>query len=237
MKTMLITGTTQGIGKAIYERFKNNYDIITVNRRYHEGYNIVCDLTKTDAVADLCKKLSKLEIDILINNAGGAEPVKFDDLSIEELIDCSNLNYHSPVLIMQAVLCNMQKKGYGRIINISSIASKSPRPLIPHYGASKSALEKFSGSLSVAYGNSGICINCISPGGVNTETSIRNREAMAIINGFENSHYNSEIKEKNGIGRMIEPKEVVDLIEFLISDKASAISGQVFNICGTREVH
>ena len=237
MKTMLITGTTQGIGKAIYDYYKGKYNIVTINRRYFEGNNIVCDLSDIFDVENVRNKINDLEIDILINNAGGAEPTSFSQLQAKDLIRCTNLNYHSPILLMQTVLEGMKKRKFGRIINISSIASKSPRPLIPHYGAAKSALEKFSSSMAVAYSDNGITINCVCPGGVNTETSLRNRKQMAKILGKEEDYYNNMMVMGNGLGRLVSVNEIVYLIDFLISDNAQAISGQVYNVCGVKEVH
>lgn len=237
MKTMLITGTTQGIGNAIYEYYKNKYNVITINRRFFEGNNIICDLSKIGEIKNVTDELRELEIDVLINNAGGAEPRIFNQLLVDELIECTNLNYHAPILLMQAVLEGMKNRKYGRIINISSIASKSPRPLIPHYGAAKSALEKFSSSMAVAYGDNGITINCICPGGVHTETSLKNRKQMAHILGKEENYYNDMMASGNGLGRMVNVEEIVSLIDFLISENAQAISGQVYNICGVKEVH
>lgn len=237
MKTMLITGTTQGIGNAIYEYYKNKYNVITINRRFFEGNNIICDLSKIGEIKKVTDELTELEIDVLINNAGGAEPRIFNQLLVDELIECTNLNYHAPILLMQAVLEGMKNRKYGRIINISSIASKSPRPLIPHYGAAKSALEKFSSSMAVAYGDNGITINCICPGGVHTETSLKNRKQMAHILGKEENYYNDMMASGNGLGRMVNVEEIVSLIDFIISENAQAISGQVYNICGVKEVH
>lgn len=237
MKTMVITGTTQGIGNSLYEYYKNNYRVITINRRPFEGENLICDLSDLEDVKRVLTKIKDLNVDILINNAGGAEPRIFSQMQIEELVRCTNLNYHSPVLLMQAVLEGMKSRNYGRIVNISSIAAKSPRALIPHYGASKSALEKFSASMAVSYGECGITINCVCPGGVNTKTSLENRKKMASILGKEEDYYNNKMSAGNGLGRMIKTDEIVGLIDFLISDSATAISGQTYNICGVKEVH
>lgn len=237
MKKMLITGTTQGIGNAIYRRFKDFYEITTVNRRPFEGNNLICDLSNIDQTNQLCSMLRRKEFDILINNAGGAEPILFPDMDTTTLMDCTNLNYHSPVLIMQALLNGMQQRKFGRVVNISSIASKSPRPMLPHYGAAKAALEAFSKSMAVNYANSNITINCICPGGVATEVSLLNRERMAQLCGEDSAYYNHSMVSGNGLGRLITKDEIVDLVQFLISDSCEAISGQTINICGTKEVH
>lgn len=221
-KTMLITGTTQGIGYQLYKYYKDKYNIITINRQDIGDNNYVCDLSNMNEVRELISQIASINVDILINNAGGASPVHFLDMTIDELIAVSTLNYHTPILLMQAVINGMVNRGYGKIINISSIGSKSPRPLIAHYGAAKSALEKFSSSIAVAYGGTGVSVNCICPGGINTKTSIENRKKMA---------------EKNGLGHLIDPQKVVEMVDFLLNDDTATISGQTFNVCGIREVH
>lgn len=236
-KTMLITGTTQGIGYQLYKYYKDKYNIITINRQDIGDNNYVCDLSNMNEVSELISQIASINVDILINNAGGASPVHFLDMTIDELIAVSTLNYHTPILLMQAVINGMVNRGYGKIINISSIGSKSPRPLIAHYGAAKSALEKFSSSIAVAYGGTGVSVNCICPGGINTKTSIENRKKMAELLNLEKSHFNLQMAEKNGLGHLIDPQKVVEMVDFLLNDDTATISGQTFNVCGIREVH
>ena len=236
-KTMLITGTTQGIGYQLYKYYKDKYNIITIDRQDIGDNNYVCDLSNMNEVRELISQIASINVDILINNAGGASPVHFLDMTIDELIAVSTLNYHTPILLMQAVINGMVNRGYGKIINISSIGSKSPRPLIAHYGAAKSALEKFSSSIAVAYGGTGVSVNCICPGGINTKTSIENRKKMAELLNLEKSHFNLQMAEKNGLGHLIDPQKVVEMVDFLLNDDTATISGQTFNVCGIREVH
>ena len=236
-KTMLITGTTQGIGYQLYKYYKDKYNIITINRQDIGDNNYVCDLSNMNEVRELISQIASINVDILINNAGGASPVHFLDMTIDELIAVSTLNYHTPILLMQAVINGMVNRGYGKIINISTIGSKSPRPLIAHYGAAKSALEKFSSSIAVAYGGTGVSVNCICPGGINTKTSIENRKKMAELLNLEKSHFNLQMAEKNGLGHLIDPQKVVEMVDFLLNDDTATISGQTFNVCGIREVH
>lgn len=237
MKKMVITGTTQGIGYDLYQFYKDKYKIITINRREFEGNNYICDLSNLTEVLKIAELIRKNNPDVLINNAGGAEPVLFKNLSLENLVKCTNLNYHAPIMLMQSALEGMKERGYGRVINISSIASKSPRPLLAHYGAAKSAMEKFSASMALAYSGCGIGINCVCPGGINTYTSCESRKQMAVIQDLPDDFYNDSIAEQNGLKRLIDTKEVVWLVDFLLSDHAKAITGQTFNICGVKETH
>ena len=236
MRKMLITGTTQGIGNHLYKEFLTRYEVTTLNRRPFPGDNIICDLSNVTATEVACREISTKGFDIVINNAGGATPLYPYDVTASILTSCSNLNYHSPVLIMNAVLDGMARRGYGRIINMSSIASKAPRQFLACYGASKAALERYTTSLATYYSGKGITINCVCPGGVQTDTSCEKRREISVMMGFEKEHRNNRFAEENGLGRMVRTEEVVALIEYLISDKAAAVSGQAWNICGVSEV-
>ena len=241
MKTVLITGTTQGIGKEIYTKLNNGkFRIITVNRKKvldESSMNIICDLSEIKEICSLCDKLKNEKIDILINNAGGSCPIQIEKMSVNELMYVTNLNYYAPVLIMQSVIGNMIAQNYGRILNISSIASKSPRPYISHYAAAKAALESFSKSMAVAYSGFGVTVNCICPGGVDTKTSVDYRRLMAQIADKPVEYFNDQMKCGNGLNRLVRVEEVAAMVEYFISDEASAISGQTVNICGIKEVH
>lgn len=237
MKKMLITGTTRGIGRCLYKEFSDQYEITTINRRFFPGENLLCDLSSLEDTELLCEEVLKKEFDILINNAGGADPVFPQNMGADELIACSNLNYHSPVLIMHAVLEGMAQRGYGRIVNVSSIAAKSPRGLLAYYGAAKAALEKYTTSLASFYGGTGVTLNCVCPGGVKTSVSINSRKKLSLMQGLEEDYYNERIAKSNGLGRMVATEEVVALVRYLLSEEAAAVSGQTWNICGVSEVH
>lgn len=235
---ILITGTSQGIGLQAYNMLSRNHDVYTINRAgFNSIHNYICDLSNISAVEMLAKEIKSEHWDVLINNAGGATPFLFEDMSISDLTSCTNLNYFTPVILMQAVLGGMKERGFGRIINISSIASKSPRKFIPHYGAAKSALESFSKSMAVYYSNCGITINCVCPGGIDTITSRKNREKISDLLGEKKAFYSEQFTKNNGIGSLLPPDIVVNMLAFLLAPEASCISGQSINICGTMETH
>lgn len=91
-KTMLITGTTQGIGYQLYKYYKDKYNIITINRQDIGDNNYVCDLSNMNEVRELISQIASINVDILINNAGGASPVHFLDMTIDELIAVSTFD-------------------------------------------------------------------------------------------------------------------------------------------------
>lgn len=238
-KIALITGTTQGIGKAIKKSMKDNYYIIAINRKSDDSVdeNIICDLSRKEEIERISKEIQKCHIDILINNAGGSLPCKFSDLKLETIIKDINLNFIAPTLLMQGVLPGMIRKGYGKILNISSISAKAPTPYLHIYSAAKSALDSLTISCAKEYGERNISINSICPGAVDTPVSIKGRQQISVYKEMNREDYQKSMIKATGLGRMVSTEEVADLVSFLISDKASAISGQTINICGTLETH
>lgn len=239
MKTILITGTTKGIGKAIVELLKEDYYIIGINRNRDDAVseNIICDLYDVKRVQDMCAYIEKYNIDVLINNAGGSKPCKFDELSLEQITNDINLNFVSPILLMKAVIIGMQKREYGRIINISSISAKTATPYLHTYSAAKSALDSMTNSCAVVFGEHNITINSICPGAVDTESSVSGRKIISKYKGLESEQYQKIMIKGTGLNRMVRADEVASLVSFLLSDQAAAISGQRFNICGTLEMN
>ena len=233
---ILITGTTRGIGKSIFEQLSYGNDVYTINKSAAESEkNYLCDLSDLKALADILPMLQSIQPDILINNAGGAEPRDFEQISASEAESCMRLNFLAPAMIMQALLPEMKNKRFGRIVNISSVTSKTPAQYLPFYGAAKAALDNLAKGLAPIYGPFGITINNICPGAVSTETAITQREKISRLHGLEKAEYQSRMAAGNGIMRMVRPEEIADAVRFLIS--SSAITGQTLNVCGTMEVH
>ena len=238
-KRVLITGTTQGIGHAIIQLLKEQYYVIGINRRSdeHVDENIICDLSNIEEVQKVVEKIKEKKIEILINNAGGSVPCKFLKLSMNSIIYDINLNFVTPMLLMQAVIPNMICNGYGKIVNISSISAKAPTPYLHTYSAAKRALDSLTISCAKEYGDKNITINSICPGAVETIMSVEGRKKISYYKDMEQSDYQEGMIKGTGLGRMVNAKEVAMLVEFLISDKAEAISGQTINICGTLETN
>lgn len=235
---ILLTGTTQGIGRTIEQRLVLEHDVFTVNRRSCSSKNnLICDLTDLKQVELLCEKIKGMEFDALINNAGGSSPIPFEKLTTQDIIERVNLNFIAPVMIMQAVLPIMKQKGAGRIINISSTTSKTPVPYIHIYGAAKAALDNFMRSAAIYYAETGVLINSVCPGAVQTDTATENRKILSKLNGNESETYQNNLVSATGLGRLIAPEDIANIIEFLLSEKSRCIFGQAINTCGIMEVH
>ena len=234
---ILITGSSQGIGKKIFEDLKEQNEVYTINRTDTGKNNFICDLSNLQEVQHLCNQLRNYHFDVLINNAGGSYPKKFEDLTVEDITKRINLNFISPLLIIQSVVEKMKINKFGRIINISSVAAKTPVPYLHIYSSAKSALNSLTKSLAKCYKNLNITINSICPGAVETNSSIEGRKVISKFNNMEMDEYQLSMINSTGLGRLLDCSEISNFVQFLISDKGSCFNGQSFNICGLMEVN
>lgn len=161
-------------------------------------------------------------IDILVNNAAvmdnlGTFEEQQPDLWQRDL----NVNLTGAYNCSKAVWSGMMKKGWGRIINISSVAGLMGAALQPSYGATKAGLIGLSKSLAIEAGRHGITVNTICPGFIATEAVQLYDERMA-----------ERIVKRTALKRMGQPAEVADVVAFLVSDAASYITGAVIPVTG-----
>lgn len=233
---ILLTGSTRGIGKAIYDALKDEHDVWVIDRHeVRRGY--CCDLSKLDSVTALCETIKDEKFDAVINNAGGSYPIAFEKLTLEDVVERMNLNFLSPVLIMQAVLPGMKDRKFGKIINISSVTAKTPVPYLHVYSAAKSALDSMTRSLAVYYADCNVCINSILPGSVDTQSSVEGRKVISELRGCSDEEYQDAMISNNGLGRLVRTDEVAQMVVYLLSDGGNCITGQRFNLCGNMEMN
>ncbi|MBQ6601367.1 MAG: SDR family NAD(P)-dependent oxidoreductase [Clostridia bacterium] len=235
-KTLLITGASGGIGQAICRHFaKAGYDIIlhyfssenealSLKQETEKLYGvkvtaIKADLRSAEEIKSLGKKAG--EVDVLINNAGMAYFSLFqlaDENKIKELFD---LNLMSALSLTKEILPSMISRHSGRIINISSMWGISGASCEVHYSASKAALIGFTKALAKEVGPSGITVNCIAPGFIDTKM---------------NSHLDEdsvrEIIEATPMMRKGTGDDVAALALFLAGDEAGFITGQIISVDG-----
>ena len=237
--TVLITGSSRGIGSAIAKALaKENYNIV-INYKENEieakkvfdeikAYNpnvlmIQADIRKTTEVENMFNEIEKTfgNVDILINNAGIASIRFFQDITEEEWEDIFNVNVHGSYRCIKRAIPSMINNKYGKIIGISSIWGVTGGALEAHYSATKGAIISMNKALAQELGYSGITVNTVAPGGVETDmlSSVPKESIDAYCQEFP-------------LQRLAKPEEIASAVKFLISKEASYITGHVLNING-----
>ena len=239
-KNVLITGASGGIGEAMCREFaKNGYNVVIhynsseeaalklqqeIESQYQvKAVPIKADLRNSDEVKALARKATAIlgNTDVLINNAGVAYLTLFqtaDDNKVRELFD---INLMSAMNLTKEILPSMIRNQSGRIINISSMWGIAGASCEVHYSASKSALIGFTKALAKEVGPSGITVNCIAPGYIDTK-----------MNSSIDDESVAEIVEATPMGRKGRPEDVSALAMFLAGENADFITGQVISIDG-----
>lgn len=238
-KVVLITGTSSGIGLETASLLADSYEVIIhYNNGYEEAlklkkeldekYNkdhlmVKCDLSNEAEIDNMLNTIYDRynNIDVLINNAGLSLDTVFEDKTKENFQKIIDINLIAPFLLCKKIGLKMKENKEGIIINISS-TNGIDTPYIESidYDASKAGLISLSNNLS-NYLAPYVRVNTICPGWINTKM---NKE-------LDEEFINKE-EEKILLGRFGEPKEVANLIEFLISDKATYINNAVIRIDG-----
>lgn len=234
MKCVLITGGSRGIGRAMVELFSS------------EGYNVAFTYKSSDSAArelsDKCGALAikadssnsimieaavkRVEevfggVDVLINNAAVCQSGLITELSTSDWERLFSVNMTSVFLYSKLVLPKMLNKKWGRIINIGSMWGTVGASCEVAYSASKAAVEGFTKALAKEVGPSGITVNAIAPGVIDTDM---------------NSSYTEEdiasLCDMTPVCRIGKPVEIAEAALFLASDKSAFITGEIMNISG-----
>ena len=237
-KVALITGASYGIGFAIATAMANCGAKIVFNdikqelvdkglAAYKEAgieaHGYVCDVTNEDAVNEMVKKITDEvgHINVLVNNAGVAGQALFQDVTdaLWERYFAVNLNGARNTI--QAVLPHMLHEKAGVIVNISSIWGQHGASCEVTYSCTKHALIGLTRSLAMELAPSGIRVNCVAPGVIDTD--------MVQVLGPEVLH---DLAEQTPLGRLGTPQDIANAVAFLVSEKASFITGQVLTVDG-----
>jgi len=242
----LVTGGTKGIGAAVVEALREAGTRVVATARTlpdvaPEGVHYVAaDLTSAEGCAAAARAtLDTLGgIDIIVNTLGGssAPPGGFAALSDQEWAKELDLNLMPAVRVDRALLPAMIAQGSGVIIHVTSIQHVLPLPeSTTAYAAAKAALATYSKSLSKEVTPKGIRVVRVSPGWVETEAAVALAERLAADAGTDYEDGKRIIMNALGgipLGRPAKPREVADLIAFLVSPKAGAITGTEYAIDG-----
>jgi len=231
-KKILITGASRGIGKDIALNSKEKGYKVLGTSTTNEGvsslnengiHGLQLDLNDKKSVESFNGLLTQehSDITVLVNNAGITRDNIVLRMSEEEWTDVLNVNLHGAFKVTKTVLKFMLKKRWGRILNITSTSASTGNRGQANYAAAKAGIEAFSKSVAKEVGSRGITVNAIAPGYIQTDMT-------EVIS----ENVKEEILSQIPLSRFGKPEEISQLVDFLISDEASYITGQTIHING-----
>tara|TARA_B100001079_G_scaffold39611_1_gene30960 strand:- start:809 stop:1531 length:723 start_codon:yes stop_codon:yes gene_type:complete len=231
-KKILITGASRGIGKDIALNSKEKGYKVLGTSTTNEGvsslkengiHGLQLDLNDKKSVESFNGLLTQehSDITVLVNNAGITRDNIVLRMSEEEWMDVLNVNLNGAFKVTKTVLKFMLKKRWGRILNITSTSASTGNRGQANYAAAKAGIEAFSKSVAKEVGSRGITVNAIAPGYIQTDMT-------EVIS----ENVKEEILSQIPLSRFGKPEEISQLVDFLISDEASYITGQTIHING-----
>jgi NAD(P)-dependent dehydrogenase (short-subunit alcohol dehydrogenase family) len=238
MKSALVTGGARGIGRAIAHcSHAGGLQVVVVDRdevgEALPGIHYCrADVGNGSEVVNLARELeSKGGVDVLINNAGVRGPTAaVTDYPVEEWEAVLRVNLTGAFLCCRAFAAAMQQKGWGRIINMSSMAGKVPYPLRSAYAASKWGLIGFTLTLARELGPRGITVNAVCPGPVNNAAMQGVMGERAEATGKSLEEVRAEYLQHLAIPQLPTEEDVARMVSYLVSDAAWSITGQAVEV-------
>lgn len=229
-RTALVTGASVGIGKSIAcHLLDQGCNVISISRRPLEIdsdrlTSICLDLSDNDAVRSCAEELSSTRaIDILVNNAGVVRNTPIEDVTDAEFDMLNDIHLRAAITLTQAVLPNMKKQGFGRIVNMSSraVVGLANRTV---YAGTKAAIIAMTRAWALELGPSGITVNAIAPGPVVTD--------MLTADIPENSETFSKLSASLPTRRLGTADDIARATLFFADPENSWVTGQTLFVCG-----
>ncbi len=242
-KVVLVTGSSRGIGRSIAVKFAKEGANVIVNYKHNikeaelitdiissYGNKCLCiqaDVSNEKEVSSMIEKIIQEfgKIDVVVNNAGIAIDVDFNEKEVKDWQDTLNTNLIGVFLVSKYAGKYMKQKQYGKIINISSTNGiDTTYPYSIDYDASKAAIINLTKNLAIQFAPH-INVNAVAPGWVDTG-----------MNDDLSRNYLREEREKILLKRFAEPEEIAEVVLFLASDKARYIDGEIIRVDGGQKI-
>jgi NAD(P)-dependent dehydrogenase (short-subunit alcohol dehydrogenase family) len=229
-RQVVVTGASRGIGAAIARALRSEGARVVGT---HSGRSVslppdtcdewlVADFTELEQVKACAEAVRRMEPDVLINNAGINKIAPFLQVDTEDFLRIHRVNVLAPLLLCQAVIPAMKARGWGRIVNVSSVLGKVGKAQRAAYSASKFALDGLTVALAAEHACDGILANSVAPGFIDTDLTRRVLGAAGI----------AAVVASVPIGRLGSAQEIARLVTFLAGPDNSLISGQNIAIDG-----
>lgn len=209
MGKALVTGGSRGIGAAICR------SLLAAGFEVHAPTRDELDLSADASVRSFCANRAS-DYDVLVNNAGINPVMTLEEMRPDDLREVLEVNLVSPIMLARFCADGMAERGYGRIVNISSIWGRVSKSGRGAYSAAKAGLIGVTRTMAIELGPRGVLVNSVAPGFVKTELTIRNNSDAELAG----------IASLLPLRRLAEPEEIAELVLFLCSRRNSFITGQ-----------